>query len=96
MSSWVRVWKQFDTEAIKPYLLVMGDLSAECFNCRAVGLKRDVLSCPECKTNFKYIAFRRKQQIRPVEGYKDQIIFIDFEDFLSEYKRGEAKRFLEG
>lgn len=95
MAEWVRVYEKLDPEEVKKALLVQGDLSAECFNCHKVGLKRDVLECPQCGAKFKYFGLRKASQLKPVRHLEGKVKFIDFEDFSREFKRRKAKNLLD-
>ena len=56
-------------------------------------LKLDMIQCPKCETEFKYIAFRNVRnhlpKLQKINETKPDIQFVDFED----YKRiiGELK-----
>jgi len=96
MNFWISVLKEFDIQEISKHLLVEGELSAECYNCHAFGLKKDVLKCSHCGTDFKYLGLRKKTDVRYFKELKDKVTFIDFEDFHKEYKREKAKKLLDG
>jgi len=94
----IRVYQSLDIEELKKHLLIYGDLSANCANCQAIDIKLTATRCPECQTEFKYVAFRnlrshlaklpRLQQERP------DVIFIDHDDFQHHWGAWKAKNFL--
>ena len=62
-TSLIRVAKECDIEEISKHLLAVGDLKADCFNCKEIGLNYlSVTSCPKCKTDFRYISSRRNDR----------------------------------
>lgn len=95
---YLRVWQNLDLEAIKQGLLVVGELSAECFNCRRLGIENKSRACPDCGTAFSYVGFRRK--IKPQDLNQFQQAFpgaklIDFADFKSALNKKEARKMLD-
>jgi len=81
----IRVYRKMDLEEVKAHLLICGDLSAHCGNCNDMNLKIDMQGCPECRTEFKYIAFRniRENMVKllKLSESRPQVTFIDFDDF---------------
>lgn len=65
--------------------MIIGDLLASCAKCSVLDLKPDVKSCPNCQTEFKYIAFRRPEENIPkmlkMKEANPDLIFIDYADF---------------
>ncbi|MFH1854169.1 MAG: hypothetical protein ABH815_02530 [Candidatus Omnitrophota bacterium] len=81
MGDFVRVWKEIDIKEMSNHLLVVGDLTGDCSNCRALGIDYTKASiCPKCGTNFKYIASRSREVGKIIKKRPD-LIFIDFEDY---------------
>jgi len=97
MKEWIRVWQKFDVVEVSRYLLVVGILNAECFSCRKIGLSKDAVKCPECGIQFRYIGFRKKVTHRELEGLVQdrRLVIIDFDDFMREFNRRKARRFLD-
>ena len=97
MKDFLRVWEKLNLEEIKNHLLVIGELSGECFSCHKVGIKIEEKRCPQCKKEFKYIGFRRKVNSSLIAKFKEiypQATFIDFEDFKKALSKKEAKKIL--
>lgn len=93
MNELIRVWKEFDIKDISRHLLIVGLTSADCSNCRELGIDyHTVVSCPRCGTDFKYIASRGKE-IRKIGGKRPDLIFIDFEDYKRIIGSTKAKDF---
>ncbi len=81
MSELIRIWKEIDIKDIEGHLLVVGLTSADCSNCRELGINYSTaVSCPKCGNVFKYIASRGKE-IRRIRNKRPDLIFIDFEDY---------------
>ena|SRR3989338_2634232 len=81
----IRVYKKLDIDEIKAHILICGDLSASCGKCNAMSLKFDFVKCPECQTDFKYLAFRNIRENLPklqkLSDLHKDITFVDFDDF---------------
>ncbi len=98
MKSFVRAWEELDLADIEKHLIVVGDLSAECFCCHKVGIDSKVRACPDCSAIFKYIGFRRKVQIpylRKVKDERPRIVIIDFDDFKRSLGKRDARKLLD-
>jgi len=97
MQKFIRVWKELDLKDVEKYLIVMGELSSECFNCHKLGIPLRAKTCPECGIVFKYMGFRRKLQpsyFNKVKEENPDIIFIDFEDFKRSLGKRDARKIL--
>ena len=94
----IRIYKEIDINDIKEHLLVYGDLSASCSHCQAVDIKLDAAQCPECKTDFKYIAFRNVRnhipKLKKLNKEKPHLIFVDYDDFKRSLGAFKAEEFL--
>lgn len=91
--AFLRIWKKLKLEEVGRHLLVVGDLSAECFNCHNLGLKNESSSCPECGIKFRYIGFRRKLNPQDLKRFKEALPeaeLIDFFDFKKALSKKEA------
>ena len=98
MKSFVRAWEELDLADIEKHLIVVGDLSAECFGCHKVGIDSKARACPDCSAIFKYIGFRRKVQIsylRKVRDERPRIVIIDFDDFKRSLGKRDAQKLLD-
>jgi hypothetical protein len=98
LKSYLRVWKEFDLTDVEKNLLVVGELSAECFACHKVGIDSKSKTCPDCGVSFKYIGFRRKDHINYLRKVKEEnpnIIFIDFDDLKKALGKREARKMLD-
>ncbi|MCF7916800.1 MAG: hypothetical protein K9L61_03395 [Candidatus Omnitrophica bacterium] len=95
--NFLRVWQDIDLADIKKHLLVIGELSAECFACHELGIDLKSRSCPKCGTVFKYIGFRRKLRAQDFKSFKEErtgVTMIDFFDFKKALGKEEARDFL--
>jgi hypothetical protein len=81
----IRIYKKFFLDEIKTHLMTYGALFGSCANCKRMDLKIDTPQCPECKTEFKYIAFQNIRDHMPkmlkMSHEQPQIIFVDYDDF---------------
>lgn len=97
MEDFLRIWMKLNLEEVKNHLLVIGELSGECFSCHKVGIKNEEKECPQCGRKFKYIGFRRKVDASLIKKFKEihpEMTFIDFEDFKKVFSKKEAKKIL--
>src|SRR3989338_2967479 len=81
MSKFIRVWEALDVKDISPHLLIVGEITGDCSNCRALGIDySEAKACPSCKTTFKYIASRTKE-IGKLKAKRPDLICIDLDDY---------------
>jgi hypothetical protein len=94
----IRIYKETDLIELKEHLLIYGDLSANCANCQEIDIKLDAISCPKCKTDFRYIAFRNIRNHLPKLSKilidKPYIVFVDYDDFARLWGAHKAQEFL--
>ena len=94
----IRIYKHFDVHEIKEHLLICGMLSGHCAKCHSVGLKIEQKSCPQCQTDFKYIAFQNIKDHYPkipkLISERPELIFVDYEDFKRLSGALKAEEFL--
>ena len=81
----IRIYKKLDVTEIKEHLIIVGDINASCARCKNLGLKIDALQCPECQTDFKYMAFRKIKdhlpKLQKLSESRPDLVFVDHEDF---------------
>ena len=81
----LRIYKKFYLDEIKTHLMTYGALSGTCANCKNMDLKLDMLQCPGCGNEFKFIAFQNIREHIPkmlkISHERPQIIFVDYDDF---------------
>ncbi|MFH1876058.1 MAG: hypothetical protein ABH865_04135 [Candidatus Omnitrophota bacterium] len=98
MKGFLRSWQEFDLEDVKKHLIVVGELSSDCFCCRKIGLDSHARACPSCKAYFKYMGFRRHVDggyIHKLRAELPSIIFIDFDDFKKLIGQQQARKLLD-
>ena len=102
---WLRVWKQFSVEEIKQSLLIIGDLSADCYACKELGLHYDsVKTCPNCGITFRFVTSRqaagnaptRYRDVRRITSRRPDLVFIDYDDFKKLTGKSQAYELLGG
>jgi hypothetical protein len=95
----IRIYKKFYLDEVKTHLMSYGALSGTCANCKCMDLKIDMLHCPECKTEFKYIAFQNIRDHMPkmlrISQEKPHILFVDYDDFKRIEGEEKARGILE-
>ena len=94
----IRVWKDLDLKDVAQHLIVVGELSAECFSCHQVGVESKAVQCPQCQTYFKYMAFRRRREmgyLRKLSGDAPHLTLIDFDDFKLASGKTAARKLLD-
>jgi len=94
----IRVYKKLDFTYIKSRLLIYGALSGNCAACKAMDIKLDARSCPQCKTEFSYIAFMNVKDHLPkmlrLNDERPDLVFVDYEDFKKIEGAIKAENFL--
>ena len=94
----LRIYKKFYLDEVKAHTLLYGALSGNCANCKAMEVKLDQQTCPECKNEFKYIAFQNVKDHLPkmlkISHERPGIIFIDHDDFKRMEGEEKAKNIL--
>ncbi|UCC95482.1 MAG: hypothetical protein JSW40_01720 [Candidatus Omnitrophota bacterium] len=98
MKGLLRVWKEFDLQDIEKHLIVVGELSSECFSCHKIGIDSKSSVCPTCGAGFKYMGFRRKlsmNYLRQIREELPQLTFIDFDDFKRAIGKRDARKLLD-
>jgi hypothetical protein len=100
MRSWLRTWKSFDINEVKDHLIIVGQLSGDCAKCKAIGVDYlNVKQCPDCQTEFKFIATRQNQGnfphllLKRIEEKRPDLEFIDYSDFKAAIDRNKAREF---
>ena len=91
----IRAWNEFDLIDIEKNLIVVGELSSECYSCHEIGIKTGSRACPSCGAYFKYMGFRRKLQpsyLKKVKEESPSTIMIDFEDFKKCVGKRDAQK----
>jgi len=93
----IRVYQRVDFKDVREHTLICGDLSASCSNCSALDIKFTAPVCPECRTDFKYIAFRNvKHHLPKMEKLAEEnprVVLIDFEDYTRGLAQAKSEEF---
>ncbi|OGX17117.1 MAG: hypothetical protein A3K83_06880 [Omnitrophica WOR_2 bacterium RBG_13_44_8b] len=93
----VRVWQEIETEYIEKQLLVAGNTTGDCGNCREIGISLEAKTCPKCGTLFKYMSTRTSNSVKEAKRLRSKrpdLILIDFSDFREAQARKKAHGFL--
>ena len=97
MGTYIRIWQEAEIQEIENHLLIAGDTVGDCAHCRHLGISYDETSCPECKTEFKYVTSRRIEThpseafriVRRLKEKRPDLVFIDYTDY--KYLSGKLK-----
>ncbi len=102
MSFYIRVWQPCEVENITKHLMIVGDVTADCASCRALGIDyANVHNCPGCGTNFHFIASRntgkldkgRGGTVKRIKDRRPDLTFIDYEDYKEITGKQQARNF---
>lgn len=100
MNVLIRTIKEFNLDDVSSHLLVVGDLTGDCFNCKELGLDYlKIKSCPKCKTEFRYITSRRLnstslKSLSYLHKKRLDLVCIEFNDLKQHKGREKARDFL--
>ena len=90
MSYLIRVWQAVDIENLKKHLLIVGDITGDCAECRELGIPyATAKNCPKCGTEFRFIASRFSTgglklgagAVKRIKDRRPDLTFIDYDDF---------------
>lgn len=94
----MRVYKKLDINDVKSHLMIYGDLAASCAHCQKMDVKLESVSCPNCKTEFEYIAFRNVKvhmpKILKLSQERPTLVIVDYEDYHRLTGEQKAREFL--
>ena len=99
---YIRVWQSCNVEEISKCLLIVGDVSADCSNCRELGIEYSKAThCPKCNTAFHFITSRnagrldaaRGGTVKRIKDRRPDLTFIDYEDFKEITGKQQARNF---
>ena len=102
MSFYIRVWQNCDVEGISKHLMVVGDVTADCANCRELGIDySQARNCPKCGTDFRFIASRhtgkldrgRGATVKRIKDRRPDLTLIDYEDYKEITGKQQARDF---
>ena len=102
MSFYIRVWQSVNVEELTKHLLIVGDITADCANCRELGVEyATAKSCPKCGTVFRFIASRntgmldrgRGGTVKRIKDRRPDLTFIDYEDYKEITGKQQAREF---
>ncbi len=95
----IRVAQEVSFDLVSKHLLVVGDLTGDCFSCRELGIDyaREKY-CPGCKTDFRYICFRKSAfvscaQISKLCQKRPDLVYVEYGDIKDIADRIRAKNF---
>ncbi len=94
----VRTAQEHDLETLTRHLIVVGELMGECFACRHVGIDygREKY-CPACRTDFRYIASRRKASdnkgalLARLAQKRPDLTYVEYQDIKDVTDRRKAR-----
>lgn len=97
--AYIRVWQELEVTQLGKHLLIVGELTGDCANCRQIGIDyRKEKNCPKCKTEFRYIAIRQGTSgsyghlVRRTRTRRPDLVFVDFSDYKQASQRLKARQ----
>lgn len=102
MAFYLRIWQLCEIEEVTKHLLICGDITADCRNCREVGIAyAEAKSCPSCGTVFRFIASRltgkldsnRGATVKRIKDRRPDLTFIDYDDYTEVTGKQNARDF---
>ena len=102
MSFLIRVWQNCDVIEVTKHLMVVGDVVADCANCRELGIEyTQARNCPKCGTDFRFIASRNAGRldkgsggtVKRIKDRRPDLTFIDYEDYRQITGKQHARDF---
>lgn len=87
----LRIWQEVNIDDVSTHLLICGNITGDCNNCREIGISLEATSCPKCNTGFKYITTRisnSTHELKRIKRKRPDLIVIDYRDF----KEADARR----
>ena len=83
--SFIRFYKPVDPGRLTENLLIYGALSGHCAKCQKMDVALNASHCPECHTEFKYIAFREIRshlpKLKKIQAQRPSVQIIDYDDY---------------
>ena len=102
MSFYIRVWQSCEVEGITKHLLIVGDITADCANCRELGIPYALAkNCPKCGTDFRFITSRKAGKldrdrggtVKRIKDRRPDLTFIDYDDYKEITGKQQAREF---
>ena len=102
MSFYIRIWQNCDVEGVTKHLMIVGDVTADCANCRELGIEyAQTKNCSKCGTDFRFIASRktgkldrnRGGNVKRIKERRPDLTFIDYDDYKEITGRQQARDF---
>lgn len=95
-----RVAQELDYETVSKHLLIVGELTGDCFSCRQVGIdySREKY-CPQCNTDFRYISLRKNSNeiktgmLSRICLKRPDLTYVEYSDIKEIADRRKAKDF---
>ena len=99
---YIRIWQDCNLEEITKHLLIVGDVTADCANCRELGIEyAKMKNCPQRGMEFMFIASRhtgkldggRGATVKRIKDRRPDLTFIDWEDYKEITGKQNARDF---
>lgn len=95
---YLRVGQELDYETVAAHLMIVGELMADCFTCRHVGIDyaREKY-CPQCGTDFRYMSYRKNADavktgmIARLCQKRPDLTYVEYNDIKEIADRRKAK-----
>lgn len=95
----IRIWQEINIDELDKHLLIIDDLNTYCNSCKKNGIKSDhEKKCPECGTEFKYIASRTDLSstggtriLGKIKKEYPELLIVDYNDYKHLSDKNKAK-----
>ncbi|MFA5039309.1 MAG: hypothetical protein WC732_06475 [Candidatus Omnitrophota bacterium] len=96
----LRVAQELDYDVVSSHLLIVGELTGDCFTCRQVGIdySREKY-CSQCGTDFRYISLRKSADavkggmLARICQKRPDLTYVEYSDVKEIADRRKAKDF---
>lgn len=81
---YIRVWQPCNIQEMSKHLLIVGDITADCQNCRELGIDyTQTRNCPKCGTDFRFISVRSTSggSVKRIKERRPDLVMIDYDDY---------------
>jgi hypothetical protein len=99
VSHFIRVWQACDIESLSKHLVIVGDITGDCANCRELGIDyAQAKACPGCGNVFRFVALRSKggsrgAAVKRIKERRPDLTFVDYDDYKEITGRSQAHDF---
>lgn len=93
----IRIWQEMDIRLITPHMLIAGQVTGDCSNCKEVGIPFEAKTCPKCGIDFKYMGTRvssSAKEAKRLHHKRPDLTLVELSDIKEIQAREKARGFL--